>query len=81
MFQLAFQKLLEILSGKLGVTLIANSFKEKEKDVNYDQKVISLNEYFNEDFLIINAYGNSEGDYSLQKQQKIVFIEIKMAIL
>ena len=58
---------------KLGVTLIANSFKEKEKDVNYDQKVISLNEYFNEDFLIINAYGNSEGDYSLLKTAKNSF--------
>lgn len=49
----------------LGVKLVCNSFSAPNLDVNYKQKVISLTAAYGHEISIVNAYGNSKGDYDL----------------
>ncbi len=61
----------------LGVRVICNTISDFNMDINYDQKVIMVNKYYGNDIIICNAYGNSEGDYSLLNKAKNSFFRIR----
>ena len=51
--------------NELKITLVANSLLNYDIDINHSQKVKVLKARFGKDLIILNAYGNSAGDFDM----------------
>lgn len=64
----------------LKVNLISNSYDDTD-DINYINKVIALKKRFGNKVEIINAYGNSMGDFDILRLAKNSFYRKKNGVL
>lgn len=63
----------DFVSSRLQCMLIANTLSNNNLDVNYDQKLLSIKEFY-PGYLIKVAYGNSPGDYAIMNEAEISLI-------